>query len=95
MNTRWLTIVMMTAVATRAATNETPEGVTTRTSTSAVSRLPTVEVTGRADSLLGRHDQDIAYAYEYRVAPDAAPAFGEVVHPTEPIQFRAGLTARF
>jgi outer membrane receptor protein involved in Fe transport len=46
-------------------------------------------------NLLNRHDHDIDYAYELRVAPTAAPTFQDVFHPVEPFQVRAGLTARF
>ena len=59
MKRKWIVILMMTAITVRAETNEitTTSGQTTsQTSTSVISRLPTVEVTGRADSLLGITD---------------------------------------
>ncbi len=46
-------------------------------------------------NLLDRHDHDIDYAYNSRVTPTDQPAFQDVYHPVEPIQFRVGLTARF
>ena len=46
-------------------------------------------------NLLDRRDHDIDYAYESRVTPTGAPTFQDVFHPVEPIQVRAGLTARF
>jgi outer membrane receptor protein involved in Fe transport len=46
-------------------------------------------------NLLDRRDHDIDYAYESRVTPTAQPVFQSVFHPVEPIQLRAGLTARF
>ena len=55
----------------------------------------TWRITAEILNLLNRRDQDIAYAYESRVSPTAAPEFQVHLHPDEPIQFRAGLTARF
>ena len=55
----------------------------------------TWKISAEVLNLLNRHDQDIAYAYESRVSPNDAPEFQVHEHPTEPIQFRAGLTARF
>jgi outer membrane receptor protein involved in Fe transport len=46
-------------------------------------------------NLLDRRDHDIDYAYNSRVTPNDQPAFQDVYHPVEPIQFRVGLTARF
>jgi len=46
-------------------------------------------------NLLDRRDHDIEYAYESRVTPTSAPVFANVFHPVEPIQVRAGITARF
>ncbi len=48
-------------------------------------------------NLLDRRDHDIDYAYTYRqsLAAPAAGQFGDVFHPVEPIQVRAGLTAQF
>jgi len=46
-------------------------------------------------NLLDRRDHDIDYVYTSRVTPASAPVFQDVFHPVEPIQFRAGLTARF
>ena len=55
----------------------------------------TWRLTAEILNLLDRRDQDIAYAYESRVSPTAAPAFQVHLHPDEPFQFRAGLTANF
>ena len=49
-------------------------------------------------NLLNRRDHDIDYAYTYRQSPTSLPAtgqFGDVFHPVEPIQVRAGLMAHF
>ncbi len=46
-------------------------------------------------NVLNRRDHDIDYAYTYRQTPSDAAQFGDVFHPVEPIQVRAGLTARF
>jgi hypothetical protein len=46
-------------------------------------------------NVLNRRDHDIDYAYEYRQTPTDTAQFGDIFHPIEPIQFRAGLTARF
>jgi outer membrane cobalamin receptor len=46
-------------------------------------------------NLLNRRDQDIAYAYESRVAPGSTAKFQTVFHPVEPVQARVGLTAKF
>ena len=46
-------------------------------------------------NLLNRHDDDITYAYESRVAPNSASEFQKVSHPVEPLQVRVGLTAKF
>ena len=46
-------------------------------------------------NLLDRKDHDIAYAYESRIAPTAAPAFTDVFHPVEPFQVRIGLKRTF
>jgi hypothetical protein len=46
-------------------------------------------------NMLNRRDQDIAYFYESRVSPTAAPAFQVHLHPTEPLQLRVGVEARF
>lgn len=46
-------------------------------------------------NVLDRRDHDIDYAYTYRQTPSAAPQFGDVFHPVEPVQARVALTARF
>jgi hypothetical protein len=55
----------------------------------------TWRVSAEVLNLLDRRDHDIDYAYESRVTPADPPSFQNVFHPVEPIQFRAGLTARF
>jgi len=57
----------------------------------------TWSVTAEILNLLDSRSHDIDYTYESQVlAHRAAPAtFQEVFHPTEPIQARFGLTARF
>ncbi len=46
-------------------------------------------------NLLDRRDHDIAYYYESRISPGAAPATEVHFHPVEPLQVRFGVTARF
>ena len=55
----------------------------------------TWRITVEVLNLLDRRDHDIDYAYTSRVTPTAQPAFQDVFHPVEPIQFRAGVSARF
>jgi hypothetical protein len=46
-------------------------------------------------NLLDSRDHDIDYVYVSRPTPSSGASFQEVFHPTEPIQVRFGLTARF
>ena len=46
-------------------------------------------------NLLNRYDHDIDYAYISRIAPTGDPAFGDVMHPTEPFQVRFSLVRTF
>jgi hypothetical protein len=46
-------------------------------------------------NMLNRKDADIDYAYVYQIAPTAAPAFGRVNHPTEPLLVRFALGRSF
>jgi len=46
-------------------------------------------------NMLDSRDHDIDYAYVSRVTPSSGASFQDVFHPTEPIQVRLGLTARF
>jgi outer membrane receptor protein involved in Fe transport len=46
-------------------------------------------------NLLDSRDHDIDYAYESRISPTATPLFQDHFHPVEPVQARAGITARF
>ena len=52
-------------------------------------------VTTELLNLLNRRDADIDYAYVYRITPTAAPAFGRVTHPTEPLLIRFALGRSF
>ena len=55
----------------------------------------TWSLTAEILNLLDSRGHDIDYAYESRVTPGGGAAFQNVFHPTEPIQARFGLTARF
>lgn len=46
-------------------------------------------------NLFNRYDHDIDYAYVSRITPTAAPAFGDVMHPTEPFQARFTIQRSF
>ena len=46
-------------------------------------------------NLLNRRDHDIDYAYTSRITPTANPAFTNVFHPVEPVQFRIGVRGSF
>lgn len=52
-------------------------------------------VTVEVLNLLNRKDHDISYFYESQTTPGGAPQEEIHFHPVEPIQVRAGLTARF
>ncbi len=52
-------------------------------------------ITADVLNVLDRRDQDIAYSYESRVRPGDTAREQKHIHPVEPIQFRAGVTARF
>jgi hypothetical protein len=52
-------------------------------------------VTVEGFNLLNRRDHDIDYAYESRVAPDAAAQMDRHFHPMEPLRVQANLRARF
>jgi len=46
-------------------------------------------------NMLNRKDADIDYAYVYQITPTAAPDFGRVNHPTEPLLVRFSLGRSF
>ena len=52
-------------------------------------------ITAEFLNMLDRKDADIDYAYVYQIAPIAAPGFGRVNHPTEPLLVRFALGRSF